>query len=127
MEKHVSLVAAVHIGFGALGILFAAIVFVAVVGGGLLSGDPEAITITSLVGTVIGAFIFIVSIPGVIGGVGLLKRKNWARILVLIISCLDLLCIPFGTALGAFSIWVLINDDVARLFTNDTKEASSVP
>jgi hypothetical protein len=121
MEKHISLVAALHIGFGALGVLFAAIVFVAVVGGGLLSGDPEAITITSLVGTVVGAFIFIVSIPGVIGGIGLLKRKNWARILVLIISCLDLLNIPIGTALGIFSIWVLLHDDVAPLFAPAAK------
>jgi hypothetical protein len=116
MEKHVTAVAALNIGFGALGLLIAIIVFVAVVGGGVISGDPETMGITAIVGTSIAFFFVLVSVPEIIGGIGLLKRWPWARILVLIISFIDLINIPFGTIIGIYSIWVLLKDETAQLF-----------
>jgi len=116
MEKHVTLVSALHIGFGVLGLFIALIVFTAVVGGGVISGDPEAITITTIVGTSIASFIIMTSLPSIIGGIGLLKYKPWARVLILIVGCLDLFEIPVGTAIGIYSIWVLLNDETAQLF-----------
>jgi len=126
MEKHLTLVAALNIGFGALGVLIATVVFIAVAGGGMLSGDPEAITITLLVATAISAFIFIVSLPEIIGGIGLLMRKRWARILVLIIACINLLEVPFGTLVGIYSIWVLINEETVKLFAGPDRPAPRV-
>lgn len=116
MKGHVTIVAALSIASGVLGIFIALIVFVAVVGGGVLSGDPEAISITAIVGTSIAGFIAILSVPDIIAGIGLLKRKSWARILALIIACLDLLFIPIGTIIGAYSIWVLVHDGTVKLF-----------
>ena len=60
--------------------------------------------------------MIVVSIPGIIGGIGLLKYKNWARILVLIISAIGLLNVPFGTALGIYSIWTIVQDETIKLF-----------
>jgi len=34
---------------------------------------------------------------------------------VLIISVLDLLNIPIGTAIAVYTIWVLVQDDTAKL------------
>lgn len=116
MKGHLTIVAALNIGFGALGVLIAIIVFVAVVGGGILSGDPEAMTITAIVGTSIAGLFMFLSIPGIIAGIGLLKRKSWARILALIIACIDLIFIPIGTLIGAYGIWVLVHDDTVKLF-----------
>ena len=48
MKKHVTVVAALRIGMSILVLVAAALVFVGVVGGGLLSGDREAIRITSI-------------------------------------------------------------------------------
>jgi len=115
-DQHVTLVAALQIGFGVLGILIGLVIFVAVTGGGILSQDAEAIAITSIVGSVVGGIFVLTSIPEVIGGIGLLKRKNWARILIIIISCLDLLAIPFGTAIGIYSLWVLLREDTVKYF-----------
>jgi hypothetical protein len=53
MKGHLTIVAALSIGFGALGVFIALIVFVAVVGGGVLSGDPEAMSITAIVWTAV--------------------------------------------------------------------------
>lgn len=116
MEKHVTAVAVLHIAFGALGLCGAAIVFLAVVGGGLLSGDIRAIAITSTVGIVASAFMTITSLPGLIGGNGVLGRRRWARVLVMVVGALDLFSIPFGTILGVYTLWILMKDETARLF-----------
>ncbi|HRX12744.1 MAG TPA: hypothetical protein P5210_13880, partial [Draconibacterium sp.] len=58
----------------------------------------------------------ILSIPGIIAGIGLLKRKEWARILTLILSVLSLVNFPIGTAIGAYSIWAMVQPEVIELF-----------
>lgn len=116
MEKHITVVAVLWIALGGLGLLAALIAFTAIVGGGALSGDMEAIAITGTVGTAIAALLIVISVPAVIAGIGLLKKAEWARILTLVLSFLNLLAIPFGTALGIYSIWVLLNDQVTPLF-----------
>jgi hypothetical protein len=116
MEKHITVVGAIHIALGTLGLLGAVIVFVAVVGGGLISGDKTAITITGIVGTAIAFFILLPSLPEIIGGIGLLYHKQWARFLVMVLSVLDLFNVPVGTVLGGYSLWVLVQDETAELF-----------
>jgi hypothetical protein len=115
VKNHLTLVGAIHLGFGLMGIVISVFVYSIVVGAGVLSGDREAIAITSFVGTMIALIIGVTSIPAVIGGIGLLKRQAWARILILIVSVVDLFSIPFGTALGAYSIWVLLQDETEQL------------
>jgi hypothetical protein len=58
-------------------VLAAAIVFTAIVGGGLLSGDEDAIFITSTVGTAVAALVGVLSIPGLFAAYGLFKRRTW--------------------------------------------------
>ena len=41
-------------------------------------------------------------------GWGLMHRLPWARVLALVLGILALLSIPFGTALGVFTLWVLL-------------------
>jgi hypothetical protein len=112
MEKHITIVGVLHTAYSLMGLLAAFIVFIAIAGGGFLSGDLEAIQITSSVAGIIGSFILLLSLPGLIGGIGLLMRKPWARILLLIVGALGLLSIPFGTALGIYTIWALTRPEV---------------
>ena len=111
MEKHVQIVGILNIACGALGVLIGILLFVVLVGVGIMSGDYEAMSIMSIIGTALAGFFLILSIPSIIGGIFLLKRANWARVLILIISVLNLFNIPFGTALGAYSLWALLNAD----------------
>jgi hypothetical protein len=116
MDKHITLIAVINLVFSILLFCVGMFLFIAVTGGGLISRDPEAIFITGLVGTALAVFFTILSVPGFIGGLGLLKRKSWARILMLIISVLDLFVIPFGTIFGIYTIWVLMQDEAIALF-----------
>lgn len=119
MEKHVTILGVLYIVFGALGILAAIVVSVAIVGGGLLSGEQETIAVTSIVGPIIAFFLILVSAPGIIGGIGLLNRQSWARILVLVLGFLKLINIPFGTILGIYTIWVLMKKETEQLFATE--------
>ena len=116
MEKHVTAVAALHVGLSILGILLGIFLFVLLTGIGVIAQEKEALFILSTIGTGVGLFLLIISVPGIIGGIGLFKRKEWARILVLILSAIDLLNIPIGTALGIYSIWVLVQKETVQLF-----------
>ena len=51
-----------------------------------------------------------------ITGFGLLKLKPWARIVGIVLCAINLINIPFGTILGAYGLWVLLNGETERLF-----------
>jgi hypothetical protein len=51
-----------------------------------------------------------------IAGLGMRRYRPWARLLGILFAVLDLPSVPFGTALGAYSLWVLFHRDTARLF-----------
>jgi hypothetical protein len=116
MDKHVTILGVLYIGLNIPLIIAAVIVFIVLAGSGLLSGDVNGIAFMTGLATVIFYFLIILAIPSILGGIGLLKRKKWARILVLILGCLNLPSIPFGTALGIYTLWVLIKDETVALF-----------
>jgi len=44
---------------------------------------------------------------GLAVGWGLLQREPWGRTLAIVLGCISLIDIPFGTALGIYTLWVL--------------------
>jgi len=118
MEKHINVIAALHIGLSILGIIIGGIVFAILYFVRDISGDPDAEMVLTIVANVMIVFIVIVSIPGIIAGWGLFKRKEWARILTLILSVIDLFNIPVGTAVGVYSIWALVQPEVVAAFNH---------
>lgn len=119
MEKHISVVAALHIGMSILGIIFSIFLFFGLNLIGAFTGDNQVVAIFSIISKVLTLFILLVSIPGIIAGIGLLKRKEWARVLTLVLSVLDLLHFPIGTAIGIYSIWALVQPDVQEQFNHN--------
>ncbi len=45
---------------------------------------------------------------GVAAGWGLLQRLSWARMLAIVMGCVGMIEMPFGTALGIYTLWVLL-------------------
>ena len=130
METHVKVLGALQIAFGAIGLMIA-LLMVFVFGGaaGIVgaSGDPDAsfaVPIIGITGMALVGFLTLTSLPGVIVGIGLLKRRPWARIGGIVISVLALVMIPFGTLVGIYGLWVLFSKDTERLFTADYPEAA---
>jgi hypothetical protein len=81
---------------------------------GILDGDPETVSILTLIGGIVSGILIVLATPSLIVGIGLLNNKNWALILALVIGVLNILNFPFGTALGIFSIYVYNEDSKAN-------------
>jgi hypothetical protein len=117
MEKHISVLGILYIVIGTFRLLVAGTIFVILAGGALLSGEPRAAAIVGLIATTIASFLAILAIPDIIGGIFLLRKQPWSRIFVLVLGFLNLLDIPFGTALGIYTIWVLMKDETIKMFS----------
>ncbi len=123
MESHVKILAVLHIVFGSLGLLLAlAILFffggiAGLVGATDSSGNAHiAMPVLGVIGTFAFFVLLVLSLPGLIAGVGLLQFQPWARILTIVLSVLELIHVPFGTALGIYGLWVLLSQGTERLF-----------
>ena len=49
-------------------------------------------------------------------GLSVRRHKAWARLLALMFGSVDLLLLPYGTALGVYALWVLLNEEGKALF-----------
>jgi len=117
MKKHVTVVGALQIGLGTLGLIGVLGIFFAFSIAMNAVGNEE---IPSFVLGIlrIGLSILVggISILSIIGGIGVLSLKPWARILAMVISVIGCLWIPIGTLAGVYSIWVLMQDETVKLF-----------
>jgi hypothetical protein len=76
-----------------------------------LADDPEAERVLGLLLSFLPALLVILSIPGIIAGIGLLKYKRWALILAVVLAIFNIFNFPFGTALSIYSIYVLVKEE----------------
>jgi hypothetical protein len=123
MAQHVKIVGILHIVFGALALLAGVIVLVVMggvagfVGASDQSADSQAVVpLLGGIGGLVFVICLVVGLPGLVGGIGLIQYKAWARIVVIVLSALDLFNIPLGTALGIYGFWVLLNKETEQLF-----------
>lgn len=74
-----------------------------------MGAPPEVPTgfLTAVVST-IGVIVLAKAACGFLAGWGLLHREPWARVLALVLGFIALIHIPFGTALGVYTLWVLL-------------------
>jgi hypothetical protein len=126
MRDHVRILAYLHIVLGSLG-LVAALLCLLIFGGlaGIVGAtnptDTDAwrvaMPVIGVIGIAVCGLMLLLSIPGIILGLGLLKLRPWARVLGIVMSALDLLHIPIGTALGIYGLWVLLQPETERLLS----------
>jgi hypothetical protein len=131
MITHVKVVAWLHIVLGSLG-AFAAVVVLLIFGGvagivGMSADWPDARIAVPILGGIAGLIFIVVlllSIPSIVAGIGLLKLAPWARILAIVLSAIELLNVPFGTALGVYGLWALTKRETEALFTQPQYQRS---
>jgi len=123
MLTHIRTVGILHIVFASLTILVGMVLLLLLGGLATFVGTQDASSDAMLGATVlggIGAFLFVLmvllSVPGMIAGIGLLRMRPWARVLTIVVSALELLSFPIGTALGLYGLWVMVQPETERLF-----------
>jgi hypothetical protein len=65
-------------------------------------------------------FIFLVTtlftVPALIAGYALLKRKPWARMASIIAAVFEAMNVPFGTAVCVYSFWFMLSEQGKQLY-----------
>jgi hypothetical protein len=117
MKKHVTVVGAIHIGFGVLGLILALGAFFALnFAKGFVNGEEVPSMVLGFLSVSVPLLVGFMSTLGLIGGIGLLSYQTWARYLIIVVAALGCLNIPIGTLKGVYSLWVLMQDETIRLF-----------
>ncbi len=128
MEKHIPLVGILNIVYRSLLLLLSLVLVAAafwigrfietmIVWGEIRPYEipPGVMDIVPFIILVFAGLLMIVSLAGIIGGIGLMQRRPWGRIVLLVVSFFNLLHIPLGTALGVYTLWVLMSNETIRL------------
>jgi len=117
MKKHVTVVGAIQIGFGFIGLIGTLAAFFALnFAKGVVGNEEIPSMVLGFLMVTIPLLIGFLSTLGLVGGIGLLSFQSWARYLVMIVSAIGCLNIPIGTLAGVYSLWVLLQDETIRLF-----------
>jgi len=74
--------------------------------------------------TLVAIFFLSKALLGFAAGWGLLRREGWARIIALIAGFLALFHPPFGTALGIYTLWVLLPAESEREYAEQAAQAA---
>jgi hypothetical protein len=125
MKKHVELIGILYIALHCVLLLVGIGIFIIFAGIGAMAASftvTEGIFTSSLftiIGFCAGVLFLLFSLPGIIAGIGLLKRRPWARMFTLILSAFNLINIPLGTALAIYSFWVLMQDETIAMFKSE--------
>lgn len=118
MEKHINIVAALQIGLSVFNLIIALLIFTLfklIIG---FVDEPGVEMVLSIIANVVAVFFVIISLPGIFAGLGLFKRQEWARILTLVLSVIGIFNFPFGTAIGIYSIWALVQPEIVAEFNS---------
>ena len=122
IEQHIRALGIAHVIYSCLLLIPAAIVFGVLTTVGVFVDDPEAAQILPIVGTGVGIFLVVLAIPGLLAGYGVLSNRSWGLPVALVIGLLNILCFPFGTALGGYSLWVFTKANEQRKNSDYTGE-----
>jgi hypothetical protein len=124
MRKHVELLGILYILWGGLFLLTGLAVLALGVGAAAIGASftPEdaagrlAATLTAVTFIVLAGVLLVWCVAHIWNGVALRRHGEWARAVGLVLGILDLFVLPFGTALGIYALWVLMNDQARPLF-----------
>jgi len=116
MEDHLKIIAYIRIGLGSLFLVVAIFLFSLFIIPGIVPDNRKDLPILMAYGIVIALLPLVSAAWDLAGGIGLLKRKRWARILVLIGAIPELFLFPVGTTIGIYTIWILMQKETIQLF-----------
>jgi hypothetical protein len=106
-ETHLAVVGWLQIVNGLLGIIVGAFMATLILGVGMVTEDAVALHIMAVTAAALGGLMLVLSVPGIVAGVGLLRRATWSRVMALVLSAFELVLFPIGTVLGAYTVFVL--------------------
>lgn len=128
MRLHIDVLGTLHLVWGAFGVMtglslgiLAAGTRAALAQDAFGMGERAAVALLAVVG---GALV-LGGVVNTIAGWALRRRSTRGRLAALILAIPNLLLVPFGTALGVYTLWVLLNNDARRAFGRPLREGAT--
>ena len=124
MKKHVDLVGLLFMLWGGMSLLLSvSLLTTGIAATAIGAAAAQAASGGRLTAGIVAAVFFTLAALGLIFGathlwVGsrLRRFREWARAFAIVLSVVDLVCIPFGTGLGIYALWALLNEKSKPLF-----------
>lgn len=88
-----------------------------------VDGVPTFAPLVRSIMSFVGGFVILKALLSIATGLGLLQRESWARPLAIVMSFFELLHIPFGTALGIYTLVVLLPGEASIEYDQLAKAA----
>ena len=79
-------------------------------------GGQFAAGVTAAAFTALALVAILWGTAHVVVGVPLRRRRHWSRLAALVLGSVDLVLLPYGTALGCYSLWVLLSEGGKKVF-----------
>jgi hypothetical protein len=113
VQRHLQLLGILWLAMGALNVVGGAVLLV--LGNTFFPhlhdlGAPSNLPtgfLSTLMST-LGILVLAKSAFAFLAGWGLMQREPWARIVALVLAFISLFNVPFGTAVGVYTLWVLL-------------------
>ena len=123
MPAHVDLVGVLFILWGSLTTLVGlstlalGVGAVALISSGAAGGRGQvAAGITAAAFAALALIAILWGVAHIAVGVPLRRRRHWSRVAALVLGSVDLVLLPYGTALGCYALWALLSEEGKRLF-----------
>jgi len=127
VREHVRLLGILWVGYSALHVVAGIVLMVL---SNTLFAHPDGLGGPRVPGflqpllSTIAILLLAKAVAGLIAGWGLLQREPWARMLTLIVGFISLFTnIPIGTALGIYTLWVLLPSQSDREYEEHVRAA----
>ncbi len=124
MDRHVRILGVLNMVFGLLGAVVAIFVLVRQGGTqGLYTSFND--DIVGMVAVILTIYQLVIAIPCFLAGLFVRKLLEPARVMLTVISAVNILDVPVGTVLGAYGLWVLLTPETDPLFDHAKEFAAS--
>ena len=120
MRSHVTLLAMLQLAWGGMGLLLGASLLLLAVGAAAIArtteGDPLTAVVTALLFVMFATALALGGWANAWAGRALHQHRSPGRNGALLLAVPNLFVLPFGTALGIYTFWVLLHNDARALF-----------
>lgn len=131
-EEHNKYLAYSHLGYAAFQFLMTVVMifFSFIIFGALTATAPRGEFPVALVATIL-IFTFIIqllfTVPSIIAGFGLLKRRQWAKTASIIAGVMSAMSFPVGTAVCVYTFWFLFGASGKEFYERTLAETETQP
>jgi hypothetical protein len=124
MRRHVDLVGVLYLLWGGMTLLVSlSLLSLGFAATAIGAAEGQSATNGRLAAGIVAAGFFALSAAGFLfGGVHLWigarlrAYREWARAFAIVLAVVNLVLVPFGTALGAYALWALLNHESKPIF-----------